>query len=59
VAVGTGLGARFDFSFFLLRIDFGLKLRDPALPPDERWLPLFRNREFNDFHLNFGIGYPF
>jgi len=59
IAVGTGLGVRFDFSFFLMRIDFGLKLRDPSLPENERWLPLFRNRGFNDLHLNFGIGYPF
>jgi outer membrane protein assembly factor BamA len=59
VALGTGLGARFDFSFFLLRVDFGLKLRDPALPESERWVPVFRHFSLNDFHLNFGIGYPF
>jgi outer membrane protein assembly factor BamA len=59
VAIGTGLGARFDFSFFLLRADFGLKVRDPSLPEQDRWLPLFRNFALNHFHLNFGIGYPF
>jgi outer membrane protein assembly factor BamA len=59
VAVGTGLGARFDFSFFLLRVDFGLKVRDPSLPPQERWLPVFRDFALNHFHMNFGIGYPF
>jgi hypothetical protein len=59
IAVGTGVGTRFDFSFFLLRFDFGLKVRDPALPEKERWLPVFRNFAFNDLHLNFGIGYPF
>jgi outer membrane protein assembly factor BamA len=59
LAVGTGLGARFDFSFFLLRVDFGLKLRDPSLPENNRWLSPFRNFGFNDLHLNFGIGYPF
>ena len=36
IAVGTGLGARFDFSFFLLRFDFGLKVKDPALPENRQ-----------------------
>jgi hypothetical protein len=59
VAIGTGVGTRFDFSFFLLRLDFGLKVRDPALPEDERWVSVFRDFAFKDLHLNFGIGYPF
>lgn len=59
IAVGTGLGARFDFSFFLLRFDFGLKLREPSFPSHERWLPLFRDAGIRKFHFNFGIGYPF
>ena len=29
IAVGTGLGLRFDIKFVLLRADFGVKLRDP------------------------------
>ncbi len=29
LAVGTGLGFRFDIKFVLLRADFGFKLRDP------------------------------
>lgn len=59
IAIGTGFGARFDFSFFLLRLDFGIKLRDPALPEGERWVQAFRNFGINDLHLKFGIGYPF
>jgi outer membrane protein assembly factor BamA len=59
LAVGTGLGARFDFSFFLLRVDFGLKLRDPAMQEKERWLSAIRDFNIKDLHLNFGIGYPF
>jgi len=58
IAVGTGFGARFDFSFFLLRLDFGIKLRDPALEEGDRWLG-FRNMDLQDLHLKFGIGYPF
>ena len=59
LAVGTGFGLRFDFSFFLLRFDFGLKLHDPALPEDKRWIPVFKDFSLNDLHLKFGIGYPF
>lgn len=60
IAVGTGLGLRFDFSFFIFRVDMGLKLRDPAEPADRRWIPLNRRFNFdNDAAFNIGIGYPF
>jgi hypothetical protein len=58
-AIGYGFGTRFDFSFFLLRFDFGIKLHDPALPEGERWIPVFRNFGLDDLHVKFGIGYPF
>lgn len=62
VAVGTGLGLRLDFDFFLLRTDFGLKLRDPSLEEGSRWIPkndhtfLFRG---HNWAFSLGIGYPF
>ena len=34
IAIGTGFGTRFDFSFILLRFDFGFKLRDPSIQPN-------------------------
>jgi outer membrane protein assembly factor BamA len=55
IAVGTGIGARFDFSFLLLRLDFGIKVRDPAYG----WIPVFENFTLHDLHFKFGIGYPF
>jgi hypothetical protein len=42
IAIGTGLGFRFDFSFFIFRLDMGLKLRDPAEPENKRWIHLHR-----------------
>lgn len=59
IAIGTGIGFRFDFDFFIIRFDFGLKLKDPALPENSRWIPL--NRKFNsdEWTFNIGIGYPF
>lgn len=59
IAVGTGFGARFDLSFFILRLDFGLKLRNPARPENKRWLPGNKQYRFSDVTLNFGISYPF
>lgn len=60
IAVGTGLGFRFDFSFFVFRLDMGLKLRDPARPEDRRWIPMHRPFSYSeDVTFNIGIGYPF
>jgi outer membrane protein assembly factor BamA len=55
IAVGSGFGLRFDFSYFLLRLDFGIKLRDPA----DGWIPVFNKFGLRDLHAKFGIGYPF
>ncbi len=59
IAIGTGIGTRFDFSFFIIRFDFGVPLYDPIYPEDARWLRTFKDLKFRDFTLNFGIGYPF
>ncbi len=62
IAVGTGLGTRFDFSFLMIRFDFGFKMRDPAILEGSRWIDINRTTEhaFKDrFKLQFGIGYPF
>lgn len=59
IAVGTGFGARFDFNYFLFRIDTGLKVHDPAATSGQRWIPLSRPYTWNDVAFNFAIGYPF
>lgn len=38
IAVGIGTGIRFDFSYFLIRVDFGVKLKDPARSANNGWL---------------------
>ncbi|CAN5116957.1 BamA/TamA family outer membrane protein [soil metagenome] len=56
-AAGPGIGLRYDLSFFILRLDWGFKLRDPSYAYGERWwVPGQRKLGSN---LNFGIGYPF
>ena len=60
IAVGTGLGLRFDLKFVLLRADFGLKVRDPRETDGSKWIPF--NRPYNrkkDITMVIGIGYPF
>jgi outer membrane protein assembly factor BamA len=56
-AFGPGFGIRYDLSFFIVRLDWGFKMRDPSKPYGDRWW------EFGDGYmpsnLNFGIGYPF
>lgn len=62
IALGTGFGLRWDFSFFIVRADWGIKLYDPTLRPGRRWvlddLSLRRGSDYKP-RLNIGIGYPF
>ncbi len=64
IAVGTGLGLRLDFSYFVIRTDFAFPLRKPWLPPGDRWTfseinPLKRSWREENLVLNLAIGYPF
>jgi outer membrane protein assembly factor BamA len=57
LAINAGFGLRFDFSFFIFRIDAAVRFRDPAMPPKERWV--IRDVGLRNIVWNFGIGYPF
>ena len=63
LAVGTGTGFRFDFTFVIGRIDFGMKLRDPgdpSLADGSKWIIMRRPYSLRrDFTWVLGIGYPF
>ncbi len=56
-ATGPGFGIRYDLNFFIIRLDWGFKLRDPSYPYGERWYVPGQRRLGSN--LNFGIGYPF
>jgi len=56
IAYSYGIGIRADFSFFILRFDFGFKLFDPKQPSGDRWR---FNLNGNDWAFNFAVGYPF
>jgi hypothetical protein len=57
IALGAGMGLRLDFNFFIIRLDWAIKLKDPSLPINDRWT--FGKKPLNHGVLNFGIGYPF
>ncbi len=64
IAVGTGIGLRFDFSFLVLRTDLAFPLRKPYLPDGNRWVIKqinFGNSAWRNENLvfNLAIGYPF
>lgn len=73
LAVGTGVGARLNFDFFIVRFDLGMQTKDPSLPRGERWLFEPKDKyeaQIQDltgapgvyrtlFNFNLGIGYPF
>ncbi|WGK65221.1 translocation and assembly module lipoprotein TamL [Croceiramulus getboli] len=56
LAIGSGFGLRYDFGFFVFRFDLGFKTYNPAEEPGDRW---FRQYNFANTVLNFGINYPF
>lgn len=66
LAVGTGLGLRFDATILVLRLDVAFPIRKPYLPEGQRWVfdqiglfdkyPTWRKE---NLVYNLGIGYPF
>lgn len=74
IAIGTGFGLRFDMDYFIIRLDAGLKVKDPQFEGREQWVirHLFNSKEFKNeyyqshrpdrysfIHYNIGIGLPF
>lgn len=61
LAVGSGAGVRVDFGFFVIRLDYAYKVKDPS--PDVENVA-YRNKFFaypfiKGSQLQVGIGYPF
>ncbi len=62
IAIGGGMGIRWDLDFFVIRFDLAAPLKDPSLPSDDRWTFINQApaiRPWNRIVVNFGIGYPF
>ncbi len=56
IALGSGFGVRYDFTYFVFRVDFGFKTYNPAEDPSKRW---FRDYNFANVVPQIGINYPF
>jgi len=57
LAVGAGTGLRIDFNYFLIRLDWSFKIRDPeAIEGSDSW---FYKLSLSSGQLQLGINYPF
>src|SRR5690606_8371948 len=74
IALGTGFGLRVDLDYFIIRLDAGLKLKDPQFTGSNQWVikHFFNSQDFkenyynthrpdryNFIQYNFGVGMPF
>ena len=59
IALGSGFGVRYDFSYVILRLDLGVKMHDPALVEGTRWISPDNYFKSGNVNFVFGIGYPF
>ncbi|HEX7903392.1 MAG TPA: BamA/TamA family outer membrane protein [Chitinophagaceae bacterium] len=61
LGIGVGTGLRVDFTFFLIRVDYAFKAKDPSPDPTNA---ASQNKWFDNFNLlkgqiQIGINYPF
>lgn len=68
LAIGVGTGLRIDFNYFLIRIDYAMKLKDPSRDYNNGWLDVNKMKwtevksngtRVNNYAWQFGIGLPF
>jgi len=68
LAIGMGTGLRFDFNYFIVRIDYAMKLKDPTRLNNQGWLDFNHMKwsevkqngsKVNNYAWQFGIGLPF
>lgn len=60
IAASYGLGFRFNFDYFIVRFDLGMKAVNPAYEvEDEVHFPIVRPRLSRDFAFHFAVGLPF
>lgn len=58
IAVAYGLGVRLNFSYFILRLDAGMKAINPAYEGRDHY-PIIHPRFKRDFQLHFAVGLPY
>ncbi len=58
IAMSYGMGIRFDFDYFILRFDGGMKALNPVYDGRDRY-PILKPSLDRDFAFHFAVGYPF
>lgn len=59
LAVSYGLGFRFNFDYFILRFDMGMKAVNPAYEEGDEHYPIAHPKFSRDFAFHFAVGLPF
>ncbi len=61
IAIGTGYGLRFNFDFFILRFDFGYKIRSPYVDETrpKHWYTFKEIRQQGIGNVQVAVNYPF
>ena len=59
IAVSYGLGFRFNFDYFIVRFDMGMKAINPAYDTKKEHFPIAYPRLSRDFAFHFAVGLPF
>ncbi|MFM8433264.1 MAG: BamA/TamA family outer membrane protein [Bacteroidota bacterium] len=59
LGIGSGFGLRFNFSFFIMRLDLAVKMLDPGLEYTSKWVYPSQKFVIGDITPNLAIGYPF
>ncbi len=64
IGLGVGAGLRFDFSFFIIRVDAAIPIYDPCKAPGDKWIGITQNEKGKNtlnkpINFIFGIGHAF
>lgn len=59
LAVSYGVGFRFNFDYFILRFDLGMKAVNPVYHDSKEHFPIIHPKLSRDFAFHFAVGLPF
>ncbi|MDX2362705.1 MAG: BamA/TamA family outer membrane protein [Crocinitomicaceae bacterium] len=57
IALAAGVGIRLDLGYFIVRVDLGLPLYNPALPDGSKWIFEPRDAYYSEGEAKFGANY--
>ena len=57
IAYSAGVGLRVDFGFFVIRLDVGMPINNPALPKGAKWIFQSRQPYYDEGYAKFGSEY--